>query len=104
MSPNTIAVASVVFLFAFAVYAAANSAMRIVRDRGPLRLYRFARAQGLEFPGAESEAQMRAGALAARRCANCAVQERCDACLAKGDYAGLRRICPNAAFLDRLAR
>lgn len=104
MSPNAIALAALVFLLAFAVYASVNSAMRVARDRGPLRLYRLARAQGLRFPGPESEAEVRAGALAARRCASCAVQERCDAYLAKADYAGLRRICPNTAFLDRLAK
>jgi hypothetical protein len=103
MSPNAIAITAIVFLLAFAVYVAVHSGMRMARDRGPLRLYRLARAQALEFPAAESEADVRAGALAARRCASCAVQERCDAYLAKTDYAALRRICPNTAFLDRLA-
>jgi hypothetical protein len=101
---TTLAIAGIALLFSFVAYVAFTSAQRMMRDRGTLQLYRLAEARGLELLPSSSELDLRAAAQAARRCAGCASQERCDAYLQNRDYGGLRDICPNTPFLDRLAR
>jgi hypothetical protein len=76
----------------------------VLRDKGPLRLHRLAEARGLRIPAAGSEHEARAAALAARRCVGCSSHGACDRMLEARDLAGLRGICPNAEYLDRLGK
>lgn len=102
MNAFTVGAIVIGLILAFAVYLGVTSGLRMFRDKGPLRLYRLAEGKGLRLPGPPGEADVRAAALAARRCAGCTAHDRCDGYLERADYDGLRRICPNTAYLDRL--
>ncbi len=103
---NTLVLAgiAIVLLIGFALTVAVVSGRRMMREQGPLRLYRVAEAKGLQMPGATSVTEVREAAYAARRCAGCMSQARCDTMLESRDFDGLRFICPNTPFLDRLVR
>lgn len=101
---TVVAIAVLVLLGTCAAWIAVRSALRAMRDESPLRLSRLVEGKGLALAGARSEAEVRSAALAARRCATCASHARCDVHLDARDYDGLRDICPNTLFIDRLAK
>ena len=74
-------------------------ARRLLRDDGRLRLPEVLRGQGRALPYDDSEAGMRALAIAARRCVACAEHARCDELLAAHDWHRLREICPNSHYV-----
>jgi hypothetical protein len=103
MSTLTVVSLGIIALFlAAALYAAIATGRRMLRDAGPLRLFRLTQARGLALPVAEDEAGIRAVAVAARRCAGCAEHEECDRLLAGRNFGALARICPNTRYVDRL--
>ena len=91
----------VLVLVALAGFAVLR-ARRLLRDDGRLRLPEVLRGQGLALPQDGSDADMRALAIATRRCVACAEHARCDELLAARDWDRLREICPNSAYLSRL--
>lgn len=93
------ALAIVLMLFAYAAFVTAR---RLMRADGRLRLFEALRGQGFALPQPETEAAGRALGLATRRCMTCVGQERCDKLLDAHDWAGLREICPNSAYIDSL--
>jgi hypothetical protein len=95
-----ISLLSIAALLALEMYAALQTARRLVRDDGRLRFTEALRGQGLALPSSVDELAVRSAALAARRCVACGEHERCDKVLAESDWKGLRAICPNTAYFD----
>jgi len=93
---------TIAVLLAAALYAAFVIGRRVMRDDGRLRLVEAVHGRGLALPGSEDETCVHDAALAARRCVACAAHERCDELLAARDWNGLRAICPNTGYIDRL--
>jgi hypothetical protein len=89
---------------AFAAYAVMNSALRMLRYDGRLRLAEALHGQGLALPEVHSDASARAFGTATKRCVTCAEHARCDELLAAGDWKTLPEICPNTSFIDGLRR
>lgn len=83
-------------------YAVMNSALRMLRYDGRLRLSEALHGQGLALPEVHSDASVRALGIATRRCVTCAEHARCDAVLAAGDWKMLPEICPNTSYIAGL--
>lgn len=83
-------------------YTVMNSALRMLRYDGRLRLSEALHGQGLALPEMHGDASVRALGMATRRCVTCAEHARCDSVLAAGDWKTLPEICPNTSYLDGL--
>ena len=92
-----IALAVVAVLVAPAVYAALR-----LRQIERVRLFEVVQGQNLPAPDAQSEASVRAGAYALRRCVNCRAQATCDRAIAQKDWSALAKVCPNEDYLQAL--
>lgn len=80
------------------------SLRRSLNDDGRLRLREVLVRHGRELPSDADAAGIYRTALATRRCVHCAEKERCDVWLARGERNGLGAFCPNADFVERIAR
>ena len=100
---DAIAIPVAVALAALIVAPVAYAAFRLRRiDR--VRLFDVVQGQHLAQPDAQSEASIRAGALATRRCVNCSAQPACDQAIAQRDWNALAKICPNDKYIEGLRR
>ena len=95
-----IALAVVAFIVAPAVYAT----MRLRRTDDRIRLFEVLQGKKLPLPDSQSEASVRAGAHAVRRCVNCSAQDACDRAIAQRDWNALAKICPNDEYVEGLRR
>lgn len=85
-----------------AAYMVINSALRMLRYDGRLRLSEALRGQGLALPEVHTDASVRALGNATKRCVTCTEHARCDELLAAGDWNTLPEICPNTSYIDAL--
>jgi hypothetical protein len=99
---DTVLIASIAILILAPVAYAAFLAVRVARSNGRVRLFEVLQGENLPRPDFESEASVRAGAYAVRRCVNCSELARCDQLIAARDWKALNEICPNRDYLDSL--
>jgi hypothetical protein len=94
-----VALAALLIILGFILYASLAAAFRVVRGDGRLRLAEMLRRQGtaeqaLDVGGYEA-------AVAVRRCMMCAHKAQCDEW--SGAKRGMEKFCPNADFIARVA-
>ena len=72
---------------------------RVLHDEGELRLERVLRRRGVAAGALGYQA-----AVATRRCVACANKTECDAWLSSGAHGSIEKFCPNAGFIERVAK
>lgn len=87
-----------------ALYAMLASAWHVIHDDGQLRLERMLKRHGGELDLAVGGFGSHQAAVAVRRCVACPDKPACDAWLASGKREGAEAFCPNASFVQRIAR
>jgi uncharacterized protein DUF6455 len=98
-----IALALAAFVVAPFVYAAVR-VRRMAREGSRVRLFEVVQGQNLSQPDAQSDASVRSGAHAVRRCVNCLAQASCDRAIAEHDWNAFDELCPNADYLRGLGQ
>jgi hypothetical protein len=87
-----------------AFYAMLASAWRVMHDDGELRLERMLKRHGSRLDVELVGLNTYQTAVAVRRCVACPDKPECDAWLASGRREGAAAFCPNAGFVQRIAR
>ena len=89
-------------IMALFLYALLVVAWRILHDEGRLRLHHMLRRHGID-PERAAGMQSYDTAVATRRCVACSDKEACDAWFASFSSGDIRKFCPNAGFVRRMA-
>jgi|SRR5688572_15880927 len=91
-------------LLGVALYLAIATAWRLAREPAPGSLGALFARQGIDWAGLAGAASVREFSIGLDRCAECSAKARCGEWLASGRRAGYQAFCPNAAFVERVAK